>query len=286
VPKRTNHYQKLLLYINQALAPFDATVTESAMLWDKASNQHREIDILIECSTGPYPTKLGIECTERKRKLGVKDVEQIYTKHRNVGINSTVMVANSGYFKPASEFAKNNSITLLTFDAAMKLQWPDSLKALAGTTVHHFSFTCTGAEVSYIGQPPSHFDTQNDLVVHSSEYGKLEFHDYVYHRFNKEEQGVLKEAAVGSREWKYRQPLRIIDSNGVVALISTIKLGYRVNTAKVELDSGELNGSPFGYGVTTASDDFKRLAVVAAPNNEIGSNGTPKIRFNIHLDTE
>jgi len=92
MPKRSNEYQRLVLLINQHLADTNSKVSESKMLWDPKSKQDREIDIYIEQQAGPYNVSIGIECTKLSRKVGTPTLEKIITKHRNVGIDRTIVV--------------------------------------------------------------------------------------------------------------------------------------------------------------------------------------------------
>lgn len=217
MPQRTNHYQKLLLYVNQALASTTASVTDSAMLWDKESKQDREVDILIEDSTGPYPIQVAIECTERKSKLGTKDIEQLHTKHKNLGIGQTVVITNKGFFGPAIEYANTNKIQLLTFDTAMEIEWPSLLESFNGMSLTHVSFICTGAEVAFSQPHNINFDPKAYLFVISEEFGKRNFYEYVYLRFRRDEPEVLSKKEIGSRHWIFESPLEVVDGNGIKA---------------------------------------------------------------------
>ena len=286
MPQRTNHYQKLMLYVNQALASTSASITESAMLWDKESKQDREVDILIEDSTGPYPVRVAVECTERKRKLGAKDVEQLHTKHKNLGIGNSVIVTNKGFYKPAKAYALANNIQLLTFDAAMKLKWPEWFKKFKDMSLIHTSFTCTGAEVTFAAPHNEKFDPASGVTVKSTKYGNRNFHEYVYLRFQAEEPDILAQRVNGEHHWKYETPLEAIDGNGLVSKITDIMFTYVSDGVNIPVQYGELNGSSFGYGISTEVAPYKRMAVIASPSNELTPDGSPKLNVTIHVDTE
>ena len=275
-----------MLYINQALAPTTASITESAMLWDKESKQNREVDILIEDSTGPYPTQIGIECTERKGKLGTKDIEQLHTKHRNLGIGKTVVITNKGFFGPAIEYAKANKVQLLTFDTAMETQWPTLLESFKGISLTHVSFTCKEAEIAFFEPHNFDFDPTANVFITSEDFGMRNFYDYVYLRFQKEKPEVLSKKETGKRHWNFDPPLHAVDGSGVEAKISTIKLTYESLGTKISVQHGELNGSSFGYGISTEVAPYRRMAIVASPSGELTADGKPKLNINIHVDTD
>lgn len=285
MPKRSNHYQKLMLYINGALAPTSASVTESAMLWDKETEQEREVDILIEDFTGPYPVKIAIECTERNRKLGTKDIEQLHAKHKNLGVGQTVIITNVGFVGPATKYANKNNIQLLTFDTALKLQWPSWLESFKGMSLTHVSFTCTGAHVSFVELPSRDFNVSSGLTLLTSEFGSVGFYDYVYARFQREEPEVLSRKEKGSRHWAFEEPIPVNDGNGIKAEISEIQLTYESLGANIPVQYGELNGSSFGYGISADVAPYKRMAIVASPSRELTKEGKPKVNLIIHVDT-
>ncbi len=123
MPARTNHYQKLVKIINRELASVDARLTESAMLYDSEGKCEREIDILVESLVFGCEIKIGIECTELSKPLGIRALESFKEKHRKVGINKTVVVSQSGFSRPAKEYADINHIKILTFNAARSENW-------------------------------------------------------------------------------------------------------------------------------------------------------------------
>ena len=255
------------------------------MLWDKESEQEREVDILIEDSTGPYPVKVAIECTERKRKLGTKDIEQLHTKHKNIGIGQTVIVTNVGFVAPAIKYAKKNNIQLLTFDTAMELQWPNWLESFKDMSHTHISFTCTGAEVSFLEPPNQDFDATSGLTLITSTFGNIDFYDYVYARFQKEEPEVLARKETGSRNWVFKDPIRVEDGNGVSVDIVSIQFTYESLGVNIPVQYGEFNGSSFGYGLSKDVAPYKRMAFIASPSGERTKEGKPKVNLTIHVDT-
>jgi len=75
MPPRTNEFQKLVKIINKHLAPADAKITESAMIFDREAGINREVDILIETNVLNCNIKIGVECTTTSRKLDIKKLK-------------------------------------------------------------------------------------------------------------------------------------------------------------------------------------------------------------------
>jgi hypothetical protein len=136
MPARTNHFQKLVKVINLRLAETGATVRESAMLHDKSANVDREVDVLIEVAAGPYPLRIGVEANEGYRPMSLSLLEGFLIKHRNIGINKSVIVSKNGFTKSAREFAKNNGILLLKFGEAHSAGWLKTYQKLADLSVY------------------------------------------------------------------------------------------------------------------------------------------------------
>ncbi|PPT30109.1 restriction endonuclease [Xanthomonas arboricola] len=136
MPARTNDFQKLVKVINRRLAGTGVTITESAMLYDPISETNREIDILIEANVVHQPIKIGIECTAVAHALDVRAIESFKEKHRNVGINKTIVVSRRGFTSTAKIYAEKNHIKLLTFGDAKSENWPKTFNRLKGLSIY------------------------------------------------------------------------------------------------------------------------------------------------------
>ena len=128
MPQRTNPFQQLVHLIEQQLAPYDATVTESKEFVDQVTGGNREVGIVIERKSGIHPFVIGIECIDHKRPADAPWVERIASKHQDIGINKTIVVSRSGFYKPALRKAKQRKIDALTLSEKN----PIGLRTLVG----------------------------------------------------------------------------------------------------------------------------------------------------------
>ncbi|MDQ0038940.1 hypothetical protein J2W30_006728 [Variovorax boronicumulans] len=136
MPARTNNFQKLVKVINSHLAPTDAKVTESAMLYDSEAKTDREVDILIESTMSGCDIKIGVEVSEIGNPMNVQHLQAFREKHRIIGINKTVVVSKNGFTAPAKSYAEKNHMKLLTFNSAKSENWVKNFERLKGLSVY------------------------------------------------------------------------------------------------------------------------------------------------------
>lgn len=262
MPKRTNDYQKLVLAINQHLAPTSATITESKMLYDPISEQDREIDILIEDNSGPYKFTIGIECTAKSRPIGVPVMEQLINKHKNVGIQKTVIVSKSGFTVSAQKFAKKNQIDAISFGQALSQPWPSFLNKvkniqliLHSTTIDDISF-----DVTFLEDAEKVVYSLETVVLASSKK-KILISDFVYNLITSgspknikdrkvEDIEVTDERSKHYEEWIFKDVITIADKNGIKAKCSKISANYTIirSTSPQQLNYEQFNEKPVIYG--------------------------------------
>lgn len=127
MPRRSNKFQELIASIERALAPLNATVTESAMLLPVDGGDEREVDVLIELEVGGHDVRIAIECRDHKRKQGLSWLEELDGKFRYLPVNKIVAVSASGFTKTATKRAAFSKIQLLTLREAEKTDWPKEL---------------------------------------------------------------------------------------------------------------------------------------------------------------
>jgi hypothetical protein len=140
MPKRTNDYQKLILAINKHFVSKSATVTESAMLYDASTEQYREIDILIEDNIGGIKVRVVVECTAVKRPLTVAKLDEIIAKHKDCGVNKTVIVSKSGFANTTTIKAQKIGVELITYEASIQKDWPAEFDMLSAVKPFHISY--------------------------------------------------------------------------------------------------------------------------------------------------
>jgi len=126
MPIRTNAFQKLIVLINEQIAD-EAQVEESVPLHDSVTGELREVDILVKGRVGDYETSIGVECTERKRKVTSPWVESMKAKFEHLPIDKVVLVTNKGFYEPALIKAKHYNMLPLTLKQANEINWLSQL---------------------------------------------------------------------------------------------------------------------------------------------------------------
>jgi hypothetical protein len=152
VPKRTNEFQQLIHFIYQRLAPPGATVTESAMVQERASTIRREVDVLIECVVNDLPVRVAIECRDRERPGYIEWIDQLIGKYRDLDVDQVVAVSRSGVTPAAEEKGRANRIQVRTLGQAMDGDWPaEFIEALGGLSLL-INSSATSSSVIRLGQ--------------------------------------------------------------------------------------------------------------------------------------
>lgn len=299
LPKRSNEYQRLVLAINQHLASSNATVTESKMLWDPLSEQDREIDIFIEDNSGPYKVTIGIECTAKSRPIGVPAMEQLITKHKNVGIQKTVIVSKSGFAVSAKKYAKKMQIDAISFGQALTQSWPSYLNKaknlhliLKSTTIDNIEFDVTFLEDA----EKVEFSLKTRVLLENNE--SIFISDYVYSLLQNSPSYMLndekrfdeiscKNKLKFKEEWKFNPKITLIDENGIKASCSKLiaECSLVNSTSPKTLTYEEFNGKSIAYGAingqgenndtdiaVTASGDENKVSMTFKINSPSGLN--------------
>lgn len=285
MPKRTNEYQKLVLAINQHLASSDAKVTESKMLYDPISEQDREIDILIEDNSGPYTFRIGIECTAKSRPIGVPALEQLISKHKNVGIHKTVIVSKSGFAVSAQKFAKKNQIDAISFGQALSQSWPsflDKVKdvqlVLHSTTIDDIGFNVTFLEsadkVEYSLESTVLTETKDKVLISNFVYDLISSGSTRNIKESKLIDGEkTKNSSKHYHEWCFENEIIITDKNGIKAKCSKLSANYTIvrSASPQQLNYEEFNENPVVYGTSNNLGENKDTSItVTATGNDDG----------------
>ena len=116
MPKRSNDFQKLVLYLNKHKHP-NVEIVESKELIDNVTSEPREVDVFITTCLGNYKLNISIECIEKKnRKADVSWVEMMKAKHDKLETNKLILVSKSGFSKQAIKFAAFHNIQTMKYD--------------------------------------------------------------------------------------------------------------------------------------------------------------------------
>lgn len=121
-------------------------------LIDRTNSQKREHDVLISIKNGHHALTISIECKDRKKPVGVPDVEAFSTKCLHTNVNQGVFVSTSGFTKSALKSAKHLGIKCLTFEELAQLDW---LTQDAKVIIHSNNFK-TAALKYVVSEPPSY----------------------------------------------------------------------------------------------------------------------------------
>jgi hypothetical protein len=160
------------------LAPADAKITESAMIFDPEAGINREVDVLIETSVLNCNIKIGVECTTTSRVLDIQKIEELKEKHRRLGINQSVVVAKSGFSQPAKNYAERNNIKLLSFSAAKRKDWLPLFERLRNPYVYGRTYFIKSASLkSRLGAADEGFevDAETTVLFQGKELAVLDF---------------------------------------------------------------------------------------------------------------
>ena len=115
MPRRSNKFQKLVFLLKKQLAG-GAGVTESKMLKDLVTGSEREVDVCVDTKVASHPVVVSIECTDRKRVVDVKWVEEMKAKHEQLATNALVLISSKGFSTEAVRKAQAYNIQTLKFD--------------------------------------------------------------------------------------------------------------------------------------------------------------------------
>jgi hypothetical protein len=113
--KAGREFELLITRIEQALVPAGAIVKSPDRIKDKVTGQLREVDASITYQFGSTPILITIECRDRKSKPDKRWIEELTTKKRDIGANSTLAVSVNGFTEPAVIAANNHDIVLKQF---------------------------------------------------------------------------------------------------------------------------------------------------------------------------
>lgn len=100
-----------------------AKVLSPAFLEDKVTGKRREHDVLIEMKQGHHNLKIAIECRDRKRPVGVPDIEAFGRKCEDTRINKGVIVSTSGFAQTAMKKAEQYGVKCLTLSEFEQFSW-------------------------------------------------------------------------------------------------------------------------------------------------------------------
>ena len=98
-------------------------VKRNIQIPDKHTGSLRQIDVLIEVEANGRKVFVIVDAKFRKRKLNVKDIEEVHSLAKAVRASKAAIVALNGWNKPAKQKASvlNLDLRILTLDEALDL---------------------------------------------------------------------------------------------------------------------------------------------------------------------
>jgi hypothetical protein len=102
--------------IEKTLSPEGAIIKSPDFLVDKVTGSKREVDISVRFAIGSSDILIVIECRNRRNAQDVRWIEEIKTKHTDLGASKIIAVSKKGFSKDAIKKAKAHGIELRTFD--------------------------------------------------------------------------------------------------------------------------------------------------------------------------
>lgn len=112
MPRRTNLFQRVIKVLHENIAG-QATVEESAMLPDSASQSDREVDVVITTTLVGQTVRIGVEATATGSPADVTWVDSMIGKHRTLPTNRLVLVSEAGFTPAARRKAESEEIAAL-----------------------------------------------------------------------------------------------------------------------------------------------------------------------------
>src|SRR5688572_3251296 len=90
---------------------------------DRDTGQARQIDVWLEINVKSHSLGILIDAKYRREKIDVKDVEEVLSLANAVGANKCVLIALSGWTKPAAvkALASGLDLRLLTLEQALDI---------------------------------------------------------------------------------------------------------------------------------------------------------------------
>lgn len=152
--------------LEKMLAGSAATIeTRSRRLRDRDTGRRREHDVLIVWDHGHHQIVTAIECRDRKRPVGVPDVEAFADKCDTTGVHSGMIVSATGFRQSARDKAAARSIGCMTLDEVERFDW----LAMDAITGFERQFGHIDAQLMFVDVAPSSigtiYDCDNNIVT-------------------------------------------------------------------------------------------------------------------------
>lgn len=300
MPQRTNAFQTLVLRISQHFASSSTLVVESAMLIDRDAGTEREIDILLKDKIGAHEVLVGIECTARSKPVGLKEMEQLWQKHRSVGIQKTVIVSSKGFTRSARNWASAKQIGVVSLAEALAADWPKQLENFKTFGIGHLTARITGIEFPVTNQSSGNgFEAVYPVYVCESgtQTPVADFiHNLLKGRSNCFDDFVREARSSGASSFKrelrasfqFAPPLELRDRNGINTdasyLDALVELQYAYHDMPMRYVKYE--ESHLVLGESEGIGAYPRMVVAISPADDRGAGVENGVRVSINLESK
>lgn len=105
------------------------TVTSPAFLYDKAADEKREVDVLVEYNDAKgLPRKICIECRDRGKPQDVMWIEQLQQKREDLGLDYIIATTTSSFTAGAIRKAKYHGVIIEQAEMLSKKTVDDNIQ--------------------------------------------------------------------------------------------------------------------------------------------------------------
>ena len=121
----------LVQKIESVLLPEGAIIKSPDHIFDKVGKETREVDVSIRMKIGSADILILIECRNRNKAQDVRWIEEIYSKHKDLGGSRSIAVSLNSFSEQAIRKANVYNIELRTFDEITEeviFNWNKTLK--------------------------------------------------------------------------------------------------------------------------------------------------------------
>lgn len=114
------------------------------------SRTTRQTDVALFDKIGSTEIFIAVECKDKKRKIGVAEVDGFNTKIRDIMANKGVMVASNGFTKGAVNLAKNCGIDLYVLSTNEDVKELNIKGIVEIAKVTHYSYAITNLHKKFL----------------------------------------------------------------------------------------------------------------------------------------
>lgn len=158
MPRQGESFHQLVERIQRAVEDRSEVQIESPkFLVDIITKQLREHDIVLTYQMPQWPIVVAIECRDRKRPVGVNQVEEFQSKCASTGVNRGIIVSSGGFTETAQVKAKHYGIDCFSMDQIEKVEW------------------CGQSEMVFRHRKPTHVDVRVGSPGANSEQWRVFF---------------------------------------------------------------------------------------------------------------